>query len=211
MKKIRNGISIGSMTKVNLLTKLKNQVDIAYSTEIIKSLKYLPKSWTNEAIEIRALEQAKKERQKYKPVKPGDIPVAVSSNTSTNIDAAGESNSCKKIVKEGYEPGSDTVADGFDSETASGTNEVTTIETNGKKLKKMKQRKRKLSDDLANLSNARNDSTIEDHGIEPKVKRIQKKTLASTCDGSDLKKVSVKEKKQRWRKLKQVLDNKAVV
>uniref|UniRef100_A0A182T214 RNA helicase n=1 Tax=Anopheles maculatus TaxID=74869 RepID=A0A182T214_9DIPT len=54
INKIRNGVTIGNMTRVNLLTKLKDQVDITYSTEIIKTLKLLPKSWTNEAIEMKA-------------------------------------------------------------------------------------------------------------------------------------------------------------
>uniref|UniRef100_A0A182JRN8 ATP-dependent RNA helicase n=1 Tax=Anopheles christyi TaxID=43041 RepID=A0A182JRN8_9DIPT len=65
INKIRNGTSIGNMTRVNLLTKLKDQVDITYSTEIIKSLKILPKSWTNEGIEQRAMQgMPKKNKQK---------------------------------------------------------------------------------------------------------------------------------------------------
>uniref|UniRef100_A0A182PIJ1 ATP-dependent RNA helicase n=1 Tax=Anopheles epiroticus TaxID=199890 RepID=A0A182PIJ1_9DIPT len=55
MKKIRNGVTIGNMTRVNLLTKLKDQLNITYSTEIIRTLKILPKSWTNEGIKQRAL------------------------------------------------------------------------------------------------------------------------------------------------------------
>uniref|UniRef100_A0A182Y2B7 ATP-dependent RNA helicase n=1 Tax=Anopheles stephensi TaxID=30069 RepID=A0A182Y2B7_ANOST len=54
IKKIRKGETLGNMARVNLLSKLKDQVHITYSTEIIKSLKLLPKSWTNEAIEMKA-------------------------------------------------------------------------------------------------------------------------------------------------------------
>ncbi|XP_053664923.1 probable ATP-dependent RNA helicase Dbp73D [Anopheles marshallii] len=63
IKKIRNGISISYITRVNLLTKLKDQLDISYSTDIIKSLKYLPKSWTNEAIEMKAMGGKKRKQE----------------------------------------------------------------------------------------------------------------------------------------------------
>ncbi|ETN66624.1 ATP-dependent RNA helicase DDX51 [Anopheles darlingi] len=55
--KIRNGMTMASLTRVNLLSKLKDRIDVdgsTNSTELIKSLKHLPKSWTNEAIAIRA-------------------------------------------------------------------------------------------------------------------------------------------------------------
>uniref|UniRef100_A0A182RJL1 ATP-dependent RNA helicase n=1 Tax=Anopheles funestus TaxID=62324 RepID=A0A182RJL1_ANOFN len=71
INKIRNGMSISYMTRVNLLTKLKDQVDITYSTEIIKSLKYLPKSWTNEAIEMKAMER--KKRKQENPIDDIDV------------------------------------------------------------------------------------------------------------------------------------------
>ncbi|XP_058829795.1 probable ATP-dependent RNA helicase Dbp73D isoform X2 [Topomyia yanbarensis] len=56
INRIRNGMSIASMTKVNLLSKLKDQIetDATNSSETIKSLVHLPKAWTNEAIEQRA-------------------------------------------------------------------------------------------------------------------------------------------------------------
>ncbi|XP_052895379.1 probable ATP-dependent RNA helicase Dbp73D [Anopheles moucheti] len=63
INKIRNGISISYITRVNLLTKLKDQLDISYSTDIIKSLKYLPKSWTNEAIEMKAMGGKKRKQE----------------------------------------------------------------------------------------------------------------------------------------------------
>lgn len=65
INKIRNGMSIASMTKVNLLSKLKDRVDIenTNSTETIKSLVHLPKAWTNEAIEKRATDSKEKKRK----------------------------------------------------------------------------------------------------------------------------------------------------
>nr|XP_019527510.2 probable ATP-dependent RNA helicase Dbp73D [Aedes albopictus] len=69
INKIRSGMSITSMTKVNLLSKLKDRVDIenTNSTETIKTLVHLPKAWTNEAIEKRANESTEKKRKQKRP------------------------------------------------------------------------------------------------------------------------------------------------
>ena len=71
--KIRSGMTIASMTKVNLLSKLKDRVDIvsANSSEMIKTLVHLPKAWTNEAFEKRAGTGDRKRKQKQ-PVAAGE-------------------------------------------------------------------------------------------------------------------------------------------
>ncbi|XP_055535370.1 probable ATP-dependent RNA helicase Dbp73D [Wyeomyia smithii] len=67
MNKIRNGISIANMTKVNLLSKLKDRVDIdtGNSKEMIKSLLHLPKAWSNEAIEQKANQNRKRKSKNH--------------------------------------------------------------------------------------------------------------------------------------------------
>ncbi|XP_058463984.1 probable ATP-dependent RNA helicase Dbp73D [Malaya genurostris] len=67
INKIRSGMSITTMTTVNLLSKLKDRVEIENSntSEKIKSLVHLPKAWTNEAIEQRASGSGNNKR-KYK-------------------------------------------------------------------------------------------------------------------------------------------------
>uniref|UniRef100_A0A1Q3F1K4 ATP-dependent RNA helicase n=1 Tax=Culex tarsalis TaxID=7177 RepID=A0A1Q3F1K4_CULTA len=65
IQKIRSGMTIATMTKVNLLSKLKDRVDIdANSSEMIKTLVHLPKAWTNEAFEQRAGAGDRKRKQK---------------------------------------------------------------------------------------------------------------------------------------------------
>uniref|UniRef100_A0AAG5D5H9 ATP-dependent RNA helicase n=1 Tax=Anopheles atroparvus TaxID=41427 RepID=A0AAG5D5H9_ANOAO len=68
INKIRSGMTIASMTKVNLLSQLKDRVktNSQNSTEIIKTLKYIPLSWTNEAIEKNAKNQKVPKQKKRK-------------------------------------------------------------------------------------------------------------------------------------------------
>ncbi|XP_055608395.1 probable ATP-dependent RNA helicase Dbp73D [Uranotaenia lowii] len=89
INKIRNGMSIASMTKVNLLSKLKDRVDLDTnnSSETIKSLMFLPKAWTNEAIEQRANEDGARKRKRKKQ--------------AANLDPKNVQNTDKDIVSEG--------------------------------------------------------------------------------------------------------------
>ncbi|XP_038116391.1 probable ATP-dependent RNA helicase Dbp73D [Culex quinquefasciatus] len=69
IQKIRSGMSIANMTKVNLLSKLKDRVDIdgGHSSEMIKTLVHLPRAWTNESMEKRAGAGDRKRKQKPQP------------------------------------------------------------------------------------------------------------------------------------------------
>ncbi|XP_055624792.1 probable ATP-dependent RNA helicase Dbp73D [Toxorhynchites rutilus septentrionalis] len=68
INKMRGGMSIASMTKVNLLSKLKDRVEIDSGTskETIKTLLHLPKAWSNEAIEKRANSDKGERKRKQK-------------------------------------------------------------------------------------------------------------------------------------------------
>lgn len=61
-------------TKVNLLSKLKDRIEIESinTTETIKSLVHLPKAWTNEAIEKRANESGDRKRKQKQHVETED-------------------------------------------------------------------------------------------------------------------------------------------
>lgn len=75
INKIRSGMSITNLTKVNLLSRLKDRVDIdaTNSVETIKSLIHLPKAWANEAIENQAkVKTERKRKQKTELVKFGE-------------------------------------------------------------------------------------------------------------------------------------------
>ncbi|XP_052859721.1 probable ATP-dependent RNA helicase Dbp73D [Anopheles cruzii] len=88
--KIRNGLTIASLTHVNLLSKLKDRVHIdssSHSSEVIKALKHLPKSWTNEAIEIRA-EQKKNRKRKHETTENA----AADTLETVNVQEQGETN-----------------------------------------------------------------------------------------------------------------------
>ena len=94
-------------TRVNLLTKLKDQVDITYSTEIIKTLKILPKSWTNEEIEQRAMQVGLEKLEQFTLRRPGSkmclrllLPTKtlffVQFGICRTVNAAQQSKCCKK-------------------------------------------------------------------------------------------------------------------
>ncbi|XP_062543939.1 probable ATP-dependent RNA helicase Dbp73D isoform X2 [Armigeres subalbatus] len=91
INKIRNGMSIAGMTKVNLLSKLKDRIDIDHtnSTETIKSLIHLPKAWTNEAIEKRAGESGERKRKQKRTAE-------ASEGGAVQTDAPNATESAKK-------------------------------------------------------------------------------------------------------------------
>ncbi|XP_058123826.1 probable ATP-dependent RNA helicase Dbp73D [Anopheles ziemanni] len=64
--KIRNGMTIANMTKLNLLSKLKERVKAGNenTTELIKSLPYVPQSWSNTSIEKKAGKEPGRKKRK---------------------------------------------------------------------------------------------------------------------------------------------------
>uniref|UniRef100_A0A182MFL8 ATP-dependent RNA helicase n=1 Tax=Anopheles culicifacies TaxID=139723 RepID=A0A182MFL8_9DIPT len=186
INKIRSGMSIGYMTRVNLLTKLKDQVDITYSTEIIKTLKYLPKSWTNEAIEMKAL--GGKKRKSDDEIVNGDSKRAKTSEaTQTGNVVNGQAKRKGKKLKLANgsaetTPSSSTIGN------PEGDSKVTETNAKAGKLKKGKV----PSDGTAVKSPSNGDAPAgsESKG-EQKRKRIRIKRKLTVGDG--------KVKKNRWR------------
>uniref|UniRef100_A0A182WBI4 ATP-dependent RNA helicase n=1 Tax=Anopheles minimus TaxID=112268 RepID=A0A182WBI4_9DIPT len=181
INKIRSGISIGYMTRVNLLTKLKDQVDITYSTEIIKSLKYLPKSWTNEAIEMKAL--GGKKRKPDTPIVDGDNKRAKTSEETKTVKGKAKAKGKKHKLPNG-------TADTTPSSTTTGKlSNGKDVETNVNE----KQKIRKASSDGSAVKSSPNGDTTagsESKGDRTR-KRIKIKRKLMVGEG--------KMKKNRWR------------
>ncbi|XP_050073871.1 probable ATP-dependent RNA helicase Dbp73D [Anopheles maculipalpis] len=192
INKLRNGVTIGNMTRVNLLTKLKDQVDITYSTEIIKSLKLLPKSWTNEAIELKA--QAGRKRKEEAPAAGEDV---VNAKRAKVNDESGKmvNGNAKKLSgeKRKLTNGNDSTAETPITEPPVSGDRKNTTKAN----KKRKGRKRKsassgmLAAAVKLLPNGTSTKGSEKKGESKKLKRVRiKRKLHS--DG--------KVTKNRWRR-----------
>lgn len=169
-------------TRVNLLTKLKDQVDITYSTEIIKTLKILPKSWTNEEIEQRAMQgMPKKNKRKAENIgddQPNGDGGAAEVEVGTETTANGKVKGDRKKRKLNAAP----AVSGKES-TANGTPPTTGDSGATKQAAKRKRKKAKLSTGVANGTSIASGNAVKS------VKSAEKRKLVDEGKG----------KKNRWR------------
>uniref|UniRef100_A0A182N9A6 ATP-dependent RNA helicase n=1 Tax=Anopheles dirus TaxID=7168 RepID=A0A182N9A6_9DIPT len=194
IKKIRNGNTIGNMTRVNLLTKLKDQLDIAYSTEIIKTLKHLPKSWTNEAIESKAKEHqhaGKKRKQQDDNVGERDEVAADGPSTAEDKSSEKLTNGTGKAGGKKRKLQSNGISETNGSVDAlPAITEPPTVDAGGKK-KKQKKRKPKIRKASSGDSGVVEISSKSD-GEQKTRQRMRIKRKVPAVDGQT--------KKNRWRK-----------
>uniref|UniRef100_A0A6E8VR32 ATP-dependent RNA helicase n=1 Tax=Anopheles coluzzii TaxID=1518534 RepID=A0A6E8VR32_ANOCL len=183
INKIRKGISIGNITRVNLLTKLKDQVDITYSTEIIKTLKILPKSWTNEEIEQRAMQGMPKKNKRKAENIGGDQPNAdggaVEVEVGTETTANGKVKGDRKKRKLNAAP---AVA-GKES-TGNGTPPTTGDSGATKQAAKRKRKKAKLSSGVANGTSIANGNVVKSVKSPEKKGKVKKNRWRSNAPKS---------------------------
>ncbi|XP_308815.5 probable ATP-dependent RNA helicase Dbp73D [Anopheles gambiae] len=183
INKIRKGISIGNITRVNLLTKLKDQVDITYSTEIIKTLKILPKSWTNEEIEQRAMQgMPKKNKRKAENIgddQPNGDGGAAEVEVGTETTANGKVKGDRKKRKLNVAP---AVA-GKES-TGNGTPPTTEDSGATKQAAKRKRKKAKLSTGVANGTSIANGNAVKSVKSAEKKGKVKKNRWRSNAPKS---------------------------